>query len=74
MTSTSINSQSVVKAQGMGTGLWTFWTKTGTDEPVAKVDITASLSAAKLSECLKRCASDSLCAGINYAGEARGGC
>jgi hypothetical protein len=71
MTSTSI-SQSAVRAQDMGTGLWTHWIKTGTDEPVAKVDIIAPLSAATLSECLKRCASDSQCAGVNYAGEARG--
>jgi hypothetical protein len=68
------NSQSV-QAQDMGTGIWTFWTNTGTsvgDTKVTTVDVTKSLGATvTLAECLKRCASDSQCAGVNYAGESR---
>jgi hypothetical protein len=72
MTSTA-NSQSV-QAQDMGTGVWSFWTNTGTataNTQVTTVDITASLASKKLSECLKRCASDSQCAGVSYAGACR---
>lgn len=72
MTSTA-NSQSV-QAQDMGTGIWTFYAKTDAPEPAltasGAVDITTSIPSGslKLSECLKRCASDSQCAGANYAG------
>jgi hypothetical protein len=68
MTSTA-NSQSV-EAQDMGTGIWTFWVKTAAPAlAVTTVDITDSLPASKkISECLKRYASDSQCAGVNYAG------
>jgi hypothetical protein len=68
MTSTA-DSQSV-EAQDMGTGIWTFWAQSAAPAPaVTTVDITDSLPASKkISECLKRCASDSQCAGVNYAG------